>query len=162
MPRCSKYGYAVEDNVIRLSLIRSPKAPDPQCDIGSHDFLYSLMPHAGSFQEAGVIQQGYNINVPLVVSRWADFVCGVCAFCLCISHAGPSHESPIVQSPAPLFQCSNAAVVLDTVKRAESAPHSLIVRLYESFGGTQQFQLQSSLRFSKCARVFVCARGAHR
>ena len=29
-----KYGYAAHDNVVRLSLIRSPKAPDPNCDIG--------------------------------------------------------------------------------------------------------------------------------
>ncbi len=65
--------------------------------------------------------------------------------CVC----GYSNESAVAQSPAPLFQCNNAAVVLDTVKRAEDAPQSVIVRLYESFGGTQQFQLQSTLHFDK-------------
>jgi alpha-mannosidase len=29
-----KYGYAAHDNIVRLSLLRSPKAPDANCDIG--------------------------------------------------------------------------------------------------------------------------------
>jgi hypothetical protein len=34
------------------------QAPDPQCDIGTHEFIYSLMPHAGQLYESAVIRQG--------------------------------------------------------------------------------------------------------
>jgi alpha-mannosidase len=34
----SKYGYSIKGNVIRLSLLRAPKAPDLNCDIGTYQF----------------------------------------------------------------------------------------------------------------------------
>jgi len=60
-----KYGYDIFGNVMRLSLLRSPKAPDPTADLGDQQFTYSLLPHAGDFRQGGVIQEGYNLNVPL-------------------------------------------------------------------------------------------------
>ena len=43
----SKYGYDAKDNVLRLSLLRSPTWPDPETDQGHHEFTYSLYPHGG-------------------------------------------------------------------------------------------------------------------
>ncbi|KAH9368692.1 hypothetical protein HPB48_004711 [Haemaphysalis longicornis] len=43
----SKYGHAVHGNVLRLSLLRAPKSPDPDADMGHHHFTYALMPHQG-------------------------------------------------------------------------------------------------------------------
>ena len=40
----SKYGYSVYDNLMRLSLLRSPKMPDPQADMGQHNFRYAFAP----------------------------------------------------------------------------------------------------------------------
>lgn len=42
-----KYGYSVQGNVMRLSLLRAPKNPDPQADMGAHKFRYALAPHRG-------------------------------------------------------------------------------------------------------------------
>ena len=42
----SKYGYDAKDNVLRLSLLRSPTWPDPEADRGHHHFSYALYPHA--------------------------------------------------------------------------------------------------------------------
>ncbi|MFQ5594987.1 MAG: alpha-mannosidase, partial [Anaerolineae bacterium] len=39
-----KYGHDIHDNVIRLTLLRSPTDPDPQADWGEHHFMYSLLP----------------------------------------------------------------------------------------------------------------------
>lgn len=47
-----KYGHDVEGGRMRLSLLRSPIAPDPEADRGTH----SLLPFAGSFSEAGVVR----------------------------------------------------------------------------------------------------------
>ena len=42
----SKYGYACYGSELSLSLLRSPKDPDPLADIGDHHFAYALLPHA--------------------------------------------------------------------------------------------------------------------
>eukprot|EP01117_Protostelium_nocturnum_P007833 TRINITY_DN2801_c1_g1_i1.p1 TRINITY_DN2801_c1_g1~~TRINITY_DN2801_c1_g1_i1.p1 ORF type:complete len:1044 (-),score=436.54 TRINITY_DN2801_c1_g1_i1:183-3314(-) len=126
----SKYGYATHGNVLRLSLLRSPKSPDPECDMGHHSFRYSLLPHAGSFQEAGVIREGYNFNVPLVRSSGVSF----------------QNES--------LFTLDNESIVLDAVKKAEDSS-DIVVRLYESFGCYGSFTLSSLLPFKSVERVNI-------
>ena len=60
-----KYGYDIAGNVIRLSLLRAPTWPDPVADRGHHHFTYRLLPHAGDLRDAGVIDAGYDLNVPL-------------------------------------------------------------------------------------------------
>ena len=62
----SKYGYDVKDNIMRLSLLRSPKWPDPTADRGEHQIEYSLYPHNGNWKEANTVNKGYNFNYKLV------------------------------------------------------------------------------------------------
>uniref|UniRef100_A0A8C0VTU5 alpha-mannosidase n=1 Tax=Cyanistes caeruleus TaxID=156563 RepID=A0A8C0VTU5_CYACU len=118
-----KYGASAHRNVLSLSLLRAPKSPDSTADIGHHQFTYAVMPHQGSFQEAGVIQQAYNLNFPL------HMVPASCAQC----------------SPWSAFSVSSPAVVLETVKQAEDRPEALLVRLYEAHGSTVTAWLQTSL-----------------
>lgn len=40
-----KYGHSCRENVLSLSLLRSPRSPDEECDIGSHFFSYHLLPY---------------------------------------------------------------------------------------------------------------------
>uniref|UniRef100_A0A674K0G2 alpha-mannosidase n=1 Tax=Terrapene triunguis TaxID=2587831 RepID=A0A674K0G2_9SAUR len=120
-----KYGASVHKNVMSLSLLRAPKSPDPTADIGPHEFTYAVMPHRGSFQEAGVIRYAYNLNFPL-------------------------HTVPAVSAQCPAwsaFSVHSPAVVLETVKqaRAEDRLDGLVVRLYESHGSTVVTWLQTSL-----------------
>jgi len=62
-----KYGHDIQGNRIRLSLLRSPTAPDPEADQGEHHFAYSLLPHAGSLNER-TMAEAYALNDPLIVS----------------------------------------------------------------------------------------------
>jgi len=62
----SKYGYDAKDNVLRLSLLRSPEWPDPHADEGHHEFVYSLYPHGGDWKQAMTIHRGYELNDPLL------------------------------------------------------------------------------------------------
>ncbi len=64
----SKYGYDIKDNVMRLSLLRSPKWPDPTTDMGKHSIEYSIYPHKGNWKEANTVQKGYEFNQPLIAS----------------------------------------------------------------------------------------------
>lgn len=60
-----KYGYDIHDGVMRLSLIKCGTYPNPTADIGQHSVKYSIIPHAGSWQEAGVANEAYAFNCPL-------------------------------------------------------------------------------------------------
>jgi alpha-mannosidase len=61
----SKYGYSCLGNELRISLLRAPKSPDPDADMGAHAFAYALLPHAGGWREAGVLAEGIRFNGPL-------------------------------------------------------------------------------------------------
>lgn len=61
-----KYGYDIKGNTMRLSLLRSPRWPDHTADIGVHEFTYSLYPHEGDWRAGNVVQQGFELNQPLL------------------------------------------------------------------------------------------------
>ncbi len=66
-----KYGYSALDNVLSLTLLRSPNCPDRKSDHGHHEFTYSLYPHAGSWQTGGVSAEAFALNFPPVVTAGA-------------------------------------------------------------------------------------------
>ncbi|MCE0483162.1 MAG: alpha-mannosidase [Methylacidiphilales bacterium] len=123
----SKYGYACHGNVLRLSLLRSTKLPDPQADMGKHRFRYALFPHEGGPQLGGVISEAAAFNQPLQTFA---------------TSAEPQSRS--------YFSVDNPAVVLDTVKQAEDSKH-LILRFYEAHGAHQTAMLTSLLNLKKAA-----------
>jgi alpha-mannosidase len=115
-----KYGHDIRDNVMRISLLRSPTMPDPLADQGEHRFVYSLLPHAGAWGTP-TIAAAYGLNDPLIVAerrrsegeeRQAD-------------NASPTSN---LQS---LVSVDRPNVVVETVKQAEDG-RGIIVRLYES------------------------------
>jgi alpha-mannosidase len=61
-----KHGYDVTDSHIRLTLLKSPKWPDPNADRGRHVFAYGIYPHAGDWQAARTTHLGYGFNQPLM------------------------------------------------------------------------------------------------
>jgi alpha-mannosidase len=62
----AKYGYDIKGNVMRLSLLRSPKWPDPTADRGKHTIHYALYPHRGRWRNAQTVRRGYEYNNPLI------------------------------------------------------------------------------------------------
>ncbi|QDH20191.1 alpha-mannosidase [Saccharibacillus brassicae] len=112
-----KYGYDIQGSTIRLSLLRAPKWPDTQADLGEHDFTYSLYPHAGSWVDADTVQAAAALNQELPVVRTT-------------AHAG--HLPPSMS----LIIFTGEHVILDTVKPAEDGT-GIIVRMYESAGGRE-------------------------
>jgi alpha-mannosidase len=123
-----KYGYATHRNVMRLSLLRAPKSPDPVADIGRHQFRYALAPHAGDFRAAGIIHAARAFNQPLLVQK---------------TNAAPVEKS--------FFQVNNPAVVIDTVKQAEDS-RDIVVRLYEAHGAHSRVQFRSALPVKSVTR----------
>ncbi|MDO5423205.1 MAG: glycoside hydrolase family 38 C-terminal domain-containing protein [Eubacteriales bacterium] len=60
-----KYGVSIEENEVGLTLLKSGCEPNPKADKGFHEFVYALMPHEGSWQEAGTVREAYALNNPL-------------------------------------------------------------------------------------------------
>ncbi len=110
----TKYGYDAVGNQLRLSLLRSPKWPDPDADMGHHHFQYAIYPHAGTWKDAMTVRHGYEYNYPLTAE-------------VTTAHAGalPAEHSFASVSPD--------HVVLTAVKKAEDAK-GLIFRVYEWAG----------------------------
>ncbi len=110
----SKYGYDAKDNVLRLSLLRGPTYPDPNADQGHHEFTYSLYPHAGTWREAMTVQQGYDLNYPLLAVTTTQ-------------HPGalPASDS--------FFSTKEDNVVITAIKQAADGSGT-IVRFYEWAG----------------------------
>lgn len=107
-----KYGHDVHDNVMRLSLLRGPTTPDPEADLGEHRFVYSLLPHAGRWDER-TVGAAYALNDPIIVAE-----------------GGGSGESS-APNPGSLISVDCPNVVMETVKQAEDGD-GVIVRFYES------------------------------
>jgi alpha-mannosidase len=134
----SKYGYATFGSVMRLSLLRSPKAPDANADMGEHDFTYSLFPHAGSFQDAGVIREASDLNDSLIV---VPNPAGQAAF---------SMPSPFIQVTG-----GHGGVAIEAIKLDDATASSLVVRMCERFGGSCTACLTSLLPVKRAEIVDV-------
>jgi len=109
-----KYGYDIRGNVMRLSLLRAPTWPDPVADRGRHHFTYRLLPHAGDLRPAGVIDAGYDLNVPLRTVA---------------ASPRPGDGPPI----ASLLSVDADHVVIEVVKPGDDTD-ALVVRVYEAWG----------------------------
>lgn len=73
----SKYGVGFDKNLISLSLLRSTIRPDVTSDMGSHNFCYMIVPHAGNAVSADINALALQYNVPLVK---ADVECDLPSF----------------------------------------------------------------------------------
>ena len=59
-----KYGHSCTGSTLCLSLLRSSKSPDPDCDMGIHTFRYGVFPHlGGTIHQGKVAKAAANFNV---------------------------------------------------------------------------------------------------
>ena len=138
-----KYGYDVRGNVLRLSLLRAPTAPDPECDQGMHRFTYALLPHAGDPFTGGVLQEATALNTPLAVVPTTP-------------HPGP------LPPTASFVSVDDPGFVVVAVKRADDPSGDVIVRGYEAFGGHRRARLRVALPFVAAWRADLLERPRHR
>lgn len=112
----SKHGYSAKDHTLRLSLIRSSFYPDPHPNDRPQHTEWSLVPHAGSWKDAHILQLAETFNHPLLPTLVRPNPTGTL----------PGESSLLGINDAP-------TVAITGVKRAED-DNSLIVRFYESQG----------------------------
>jgi alpha-mannosidase len=145
-----KYGYDVQPlagprspgQVLRLSLLRAPTAPDPRCDRGRHRFTYALLPHAGDL--TAVIAAGYALGSPLIVRT-----------------SGPLAEPrsrPTRPAQHSLVTVEDPGFVVETVKPADDG-HGVVIRGYEALGGRRQVRLRPGVPCRAAVRTDLLERG---
>lgn len=125
-----KYGYDSQPSQLRLTLLRSPSWPDLEADRGIHQFTYALYPHRGSWQSAGTVRRGYELNLPMQVMLLST---------LCDR---PNSSLPAVAQFLDL-QAENLIVM--ALKQAEDYPDQFVLRCYECHGEVAESQVQSDL-----------------
>jgi alpha-mannosidase len=116
----SKYGVDVLDNNINLTLLKSSLAPDMTADRGLQEFTYAFYFWDTPFIESGVVQQGYELNLPP------------------LRLAGSSEQQS-------LFRLNRANIILETVKPAEDGSGDVVLRLYESMSTRTCAELEINL-----------------
>jgi alpha-mannosidase len=116
--------------MVRLSLLRAPKNPDPYTDQGHHSLRYSLVPGA---DVADAIREGYRINLPRRIVQ------------------GSSDVQPLVIT-------TNPGVVIESVKLAEDRSGDVVVRLYEALGRTTKVGVLAGFDYSAVHSVDLLER----
>ncbi|KAL4992077.1 glycosyl hydrolases family 38 N-terminal domain-containing protein [Aspergillus falconensis] len=148
----SKYGFATCGNLMRLSLLRAPKAPDAHADMGRHTIRYAILPHNGPL-DSRTVRAGYEFNHPLILDN---------------SLALPDEQSVSVVSAflRKIELTGSPSLILDAVKRGEddedidgdpdiSLPsskrtgQSIILRIYESLGGKSRGVIRTAFPVKK-------------
>ena len=102
-----KYGHSVRDGVIGLTLINFGGDPTPHAYVEIHTFPYALFPHAGTWKEAGTVEESYQLNLPAYAVRGGQ--------------PGTAFSYTAVEP---------RNVVLETVKQAENGD-GVVLRMYE-------------------------------
>jgi alpha-mannosidase len=125
-----KYGYSARDNVLGISLLRSPLYPDPLADEGEHRFTYSLFPHPGDWTQAGVTREAFALNSPLIAVE---------------GDAGASEEYGFVES-------EGLELAPGALKKADDG-RGVILRLYEPHGARGRAVLRFGFDVESAERV---------
>lgn len=126
-----KYGHRIIGNEIELSLLRSPKSPDPEADMHVHTFTFAYLPHRGDVNAGEVLVAAHELNASPIVYP-----------------VSTAPESPSVS----FFGVEGGAVKIEAVKRAE-AGDATIVRLYEYAGTAARVHFTAAVSQSRAAET---------
>ena len=138
-----KYGYDIAGNVIRLTALKGAMFPDPEADLGEHQFTYSLLPHIGDWRN-GTVPAAYGLNNPLIVHQ---------------VQGAPQGASEVDHRS--LVHVDASQIIVETVKQAEDGD-GLIVRLYEHERTQQLFDLHAAFPLAEARRCNLLEENADR
>ncbi|EQL02421.1 glycoside hydrolase family 38 protein [Ophiocordyceps sinensis CO18] len=144
----SKYGFATAGKVMRLSLLRAPKAPDAHADMGHHSIRWAIFPHKGSLSSA-TVKAAYAFNNPLKLL------------------SAPKATEKLSGVPVKLVGLDeSASLMLDAIKRGHddedvsrreglrvNKGQSVILRVYESLGGRSKGLIQTQLDVKRVTKA---------
>ena len=123
-----RYGHAIFDGAIRVSLARAAKYPDPDADQGHHQVRLVVRPHDGDLGDVRAAAE--LLNRPLEVTVGAGPGAGV---------------EPVVTIAQPDGRPA-LGVEVDAIKLADDDSGDLVVRLHEAVGDRTRIVLSARTR----------------
>lgn len=125
-----KYGISMNENALELTLLRAGAGPEMRSDNHVHTFTYAFAPWEGSFMDSNIVEQGYELNMPISAAEGA-------------LAEGSSFS---------LVQIEKPNVILETMKPAEDGTGDLILRFYES----KKAAVQTAVHTAFDGEVYLC------
>ena len=129
-----KYGFNTEENVLKLTVLKSGRYPNAEADQGHHEFSYALYPHAGDFRKGGTVQAAYSFNQPLE------------------SVEMPAKSAGSLKEQFSLVTADQDNIIIETMKLADDGG-DMILRLYDAYNCFSTVGLQFGIPVGK---VQVC------
>lgn len=152
-----KYGHRIRGGDVELTLLRSPKSPDPGADIREHAFAFAYMPHGGERDRSAVLRAAHELNAPVVAmpvgsgARESTGGAGDRA-------AATPHRVPSPSADGSYFSVSSEAVKLEAIKPAEDGA-GVVVRLYETLGSEAETELRVPAIFTEAIATNLLEEG---
>ena len=125
-----KYGFATLGNLMKLSLLRSPKRPDEHADMGDHEFNYAIYPHSDSLSMK-------TINKSIEFNKYASNTFDIEGKLLTLSPLFKSQEHNFNMRISSIKRAeddskdSDYSILTKDVKSSKS----IVVRVYDPLGG---------------------------
>ncbi len=129
-----KYGHSVKDGEMGLTLIKAGQYPYENADIETHEFIYSIYPHANRWQEADTVRMAYNLNVPMIVKQKVD------------------EKEAILNSVYSMVTVDKENCFIEAIKRAEDRSGD-VIRIYENKNQTTKVKMKLSEEYRE---VYEC------
>ncbi|MBV1893741.1 MAG: hypothetical protein KUG57_06800, partial [Ilumatobacteraceae bacterium] len=128
-----RYGHALFDGAIRVSLARAAKYPDPEADHGHHEVSFAILPHEAGLAQVRAAASLFNSPLREVGGE------ALAAAIPVVSVVADNGANP-------------SGIEIDAVKLADDGSGDLIVRLHEACGNRVRCSVRSSLRVAAAWR----------
>ena len=135
-----KHGYDSQCDRLRLTLLRSSMWPEPNADIGKHQFTYAIYPHQNDWRKAQTVRKSYELNLPLRVTILDKTILDKT---ILDKIDGKDRDNRLLPM-GKFIDLSADNLVLMCFKSAKD--NNLILRCYECHGTTANLQLQVQLQ----------------
>lgn len=129
----SKYGFSCEGNELKMTILTSPKYPNPDADMGNHTISYAVMEHRGNVRNGKIVQEAYKFNQSLVGMR-------------------VTHGIGNLNNSFSLINISSNTVIAETLKMAED-DDEIVLRMYQSANIEETIKVMVNISIDKC---FIC------
>ncbi|MCI0495466.1 glycosyl hydrolase-related protein, partial [candidate division KSB1 bacterium] len=134
-----KYGHAVDDNTMYLTLLRCSFEPDHEPDQGQQRFAYAIIPHGGSWKESMIDREGLAFNQPLraIITQPR------------VGHLSTDESFVTVSAPN---------IIISAMKKGEEGSDSIILRFYESHGQPAAVEFKFAFRIKSVCETDMLER----
>lgn len=124
-----KYGFDVNGNLLRMSVVRGARDMDPRMDEGIHAFDYAIYSHKGDWRDGDVTQAALELNQPMIALQ-ENLHHGT------LPAWGGSGSLPAFPAEHSFFRidCNHVTLSALKVQQGDWSPSNVVLRIFETEG----------------------------